>query len=188
MDRRAKIIEQIQKNGEEKIAEINEKAQNEVNEILARAKSEQKATVEQELKLYEKKNKNQIKRTQKDNLMQQNIKILQEKNNLIDKIFDDVLENLKALKAKEYKQFISNLLEKAENGDEVVISSRKGEKTMIEALPVFKKKKLKVKDVCPKMSGGVVICNKICDVDYSFEGLIKEKKEQSIQRVAKLLF
>ena len=53
---------------------------------------------------------------------------------------------------------------------------------------MFKQKELKLGKELKDISGGVIISNKVCDKDFSFEALIKEKRENSIKQVAQSLF
>ena len=103
-------------------------------------------------------------------------------------MFESLKQNFINLDDDTYEKFLAAALEKADVGDEVNYSSRDGEAKLISNLPAFKQKQLRLVKVINSISGGVVLSNAVCDKDLSIEGLIKEKRENSIRHVASLLF
>lgn len=188
MIREQKLINKILSDGKRQSSSIVKNAEKEANEMLQKAKQEESEFVKEQLKIEKQKNKQQLEFSQSLNNLEKNKVVLKAKTQIIDDVFSLVLQKLQNLKATEYTKFLSDVLKKANKGDGLIISKRKGEEEKFKKLAIFKEKKLSIEKTTDKFSGGVIIVGKVYDLDFSFESLVKQKYENSISKVAKLLF
>lgn len=188
MVREQKLINKILSDGKKKADDVLKNAEKEADKILAEAKQKEAEFVKQQIKAEKQQNQQQLEFSQSLNNLEKNKIVLKAKAEIIDDVFAIVLKKLQSLKPAEYTKFLSGVLKNAKTGDSLIISSKKGEKEKISKLPVFKTKKLSVAKQDDKISGGVIIVGKVYDLDFTFESLVQEKYENSLTKVAKLLF
>ena len=182
------FIQNIISDGNKKSRAIISQASAEAEKIMREAESSENEFERENVAQITKENEERLVLAKNSTVFKLNKLILKEKNVLIDKVFEIVLEKFKKLDESKYRKFLECALNNAENGDEVNYSARKNEAKTISGLKVFREKELKLGQELKDISGGVIISNKVCDKDFSFEGLIKEKRENSIKQVAQSLF
>lgn len=107
--------------------------------------------------------------------------ILDKKKEIIDSVFEKVKQKLATLKDSERKKYLQKLAEKAKN--EIEIATIYCSKKDIKFLEDFNCKET-------ESTGGVIAENKDKSVriDYSFETILSDIKENLIQEIAKKLF
>jgi len=188
MEDMEKLIQTIISEGNKKAKQILADAENQADSILKSAQEREAKFIDEQVALAKQENENKLKLAKSSAVYRLNKLLLKEKNDIIDNVFSSLLERFCALSENQYEDFLSAVLDKANVGDEINYSKRPGEAKRISNLAVFKQKQLRLGKVIDNVSGGVVISNSVCNKDFSFEGLIKEKRENSIRHVAGLLF
>lgn len=115
---------------------------------------------------------------------------LAKKQQAISYVMEKVDEKLRKLDKKSYLKLIERLItESADEGDEILLSGDGViSSTDIKAMPVVTEKKLIVKKEKGDFLGGVKLIGKICDKDLSFDGLIKNAREEYVAKIAEKLF
>jgi len=183
-----KLIQTIISEGNKKAQKIVSDANSEADSILSKANERESKFVAEQVALIKEENENKLRLAKSSTVYRLNKQLLRVKNEIVENVFVILLQKLQNLEDKQYEKFLSSALQKADYGDEIDYSSRSGEAKRISNLKIFNEKKLKLGRVLNQISGGVVISNNVCNKDFSFEGLIKEKRENSIRHVAGLLF
>ena len=183
-----KLIQTIISEGNKNAKKIVDNAQAEADKILSEANKRENDFILGQLDLIKADNETRLKLAKNSTIYRLNKQLLNEKNKIIDCVFESLKQNFINLDDDTYEKFLAAALEKADVGDEVNYSSRDGEAKLISNLPAFKQKQLKLGKVINSISGGVILSNAVCNKDLSIEGLIKEKRENSIRHVASLLF
>lgn len=115
---------------------------------------------------------------------------LKAKQDLLDKVFNRVLEKLCSLDKQSYLRLVKKLIEQnAERGDTIVLSRDKVLNTTdIEKLEVVNKLALVVSQTQGDFDGGIMLKNSVCDKDLTFKTLVKEVKEEKASLIANILF
>lgn len=188
MTRETKLVKKLLADGEKQAENIVIESQKQAEDIISNAKIKEDEYLNEQLKIVNNEQKNRIEIAKSISFIDKNKIFLQAQNELVDQVFDLTLQKLREMKATEYTKFLKNILKFAEKGDKLIISSNKGEKEKIQKLDAYKDKKLSILEVSDKISGGVIIVGEKYDQDFSFESLVKEKKEKSLIQVSKLLF
>jgi V/A-type H+-transporting ATPase subunit E len=124
--------------------------------------------------------------------------ILSEKQNIIEDVFNSVLENVLNLNDKDYHKFIKKLiLDNIEKGDETIFigTSNKSKiskefiKDINEELKINGKKgELKLSSAYLSIKGGIIIGFGNVQKNVSLELLIKKVREESEMQISKILF
>jgi V/A-type H+/Na+-transporting ATPase subunit E len=186
--REQKIVNKIISLGKNEASEIITNAENHAKELIVKAEKDQKDILAKDLKEIEIENNKrlEIEKTQRN--LETSKAVLIEKRKIIDEIFDNVLVSLRNLKSKDYTEFLKGALSNAKMGDSLIVSKNVGEKAKIEKLAIFSKKKLSIAKTSSEFSGGVIIFNDDYELVFTFESLVKEKKEKSISDIAKKIF
>ncbi|MBR4270418.1 MAG: hypothetical protein IKQ31_01920 [Clostridia bacterium] len=182
------FIQTIISDGNKKSRAIINQANQDAEKILREAEQAENEFVKSNVDDITKENEERLVLAKNSTVFKLNKLILKEKNVLINRVFELVLDKFKRLDDNKYRAFLESALKYAENGDEINYSSRKDDSKRISSLKIFKEKNLSLGKELKDISGGIIISNKVCDKDFSFEGLIKEKKENSIKQVAQSLF
>ena len=115
---------------------------------------------------------------------------LKAKQDIISKVFDEVLAKLCALKKADYLKLVEEkMIESAEIGDTVVLS-KDGVLTDkdVSGLKVFSDKKLSVSKDKGEFIGGVYLEGEKCDKDLTFSSIVEEKRGELTATVAEELF
>lgn len=117
-------------------------------------------------------------------------KVLGAKRELIDEVFARALEKAQNFPKARYAEIVSRLLEEnAEEGDTVVLSRFAPlSQSEIEALPVFRARKLRFGGADGAFAGGLFLSNETCDKDLSFEALIAADRVSLESDVVEILF
>ncbi len=181
------LIQTIITEGNKKAKKIVDKANADAEKILSEANARESEFIASQVELIKADNTTRLKLAKNSTIYRLNKQLLNEKNKIIDKVFEKLKQNFIDLDDETYEKFLVAALEKADVGDEVNYSNKAGEAKRISNLAAFKQKQLRLGKVID-ISGGVVLSNSVCNKDLSIEGLIKEKRENSIRHVASLLF
>ena len=171
------IIEEAEKRAKQ----IIEDGKKEADSITAKAKEQIKGY---KAKLREDEN-NLILNLEKMKIAQTRSEIkkqlLDKKKSVIDSVFEEAIKKIKNFPDKKRRQYLENLLEKAKKELDIarIYCSKKDSKFLkdIECVP-------------EDITGGLIAENKesTMRIDYSFDTILENIKENSLQEVAKILF
>ncbi|MDE6274449.1 MAG: hypothetical protein K2L87_05315 [Clostridiales bacterium] len=115
--------------------------------------------------------------------------LLSEKRGVIDTVYARALEKLLGLSEKETLTLCARLLdEHAEEGDELVFAENFRFAQAVSALPVVKKKKLKVSPKYAKIDGGFMLCGKNSDKNLSYGAILAMDREEKQAEIASVIF
>ena len=189
MDRDKKLIAKILADAELKKQYILQDAKDKASAYLKEKEDAEKEFLHKEINAIKESFNKQLEKEKDITYVERSKEILKAKQNILLDIFDLALKKLQNLPDKEYKQFLQKVLENnADAGDSIIVAEDSKQRNMIEKLPVFKSKKLKISSEKRNISGGVIITSKICEKDFSFEGLLEDKYQESFVKIAKQLF
>lgn len=193
MNDKSKIINKIIDNAKTKSKEIIDLANAEKSEILKKAKQEAK-----EYRLKTLPNSNELldslveKGRILSNLEAKKI-ILSKKKEIIDEVFDLVVQDFKTKKSeKEYSLLVENMIkENAEDGDLIQFSSMDKaifNDKFIQSLSKKFNLKLKLNQDYGKFKGGVLITNKNCDKNLTLEVELSSMRSLIESNIANTIF
>ncbi|MEM2239268.1 MAG: V-type ATP synthase subunit E family protein [Candidatus Bathyarchaeia archaeon] len=199
------FIKRIRMRREEEAQEILKKAEEEAMKIIEAAKEEAriKALKEAERIVQEAESKSiMMKRIAETKArLTYRLRILQEKNKLIEAVFENVMEFLKekVVPSAEYEKILEKLILEAAvaigGGELKVILSKPCQLDFENLAKVVEEKtgvKTKFETILKPMSfiGGALVTNKDESVifDNTFEGRIKRMKKDLIREVSRILF
>jgi vacuolar-type H+-ATPase subunit E/Vma4 len=181
-----KIIERIKKDSEKEINLIYKDVEKQKAIILETFKKE--ATLESEKIISSGKNQAEnIKKILISKVSQDTKReIMKEREKIINKCFTNAQDYLSKLKGAEYKNIVKKLIEaglKKIDGKCTIIISRDIDKELAEKIG------LKVGGKT-EATGGIILksSDDKITLDYTFEGLLKRKKDEIRIKVGKLLF
>lgn len=190
MDSKEVIIGKITAEAEEKSQKIAEKAESDVQKLIAAAnvyadELKQKLNAE-----YSAEEVEAVRRRKTVAVLDAKKLVLQAKQEVLTEVFNRAEEKLHNLSKPEYVALCKKLLEEnAENGDEVVLSSDGVlSPEDIKGLKVYADKNLTVAKGLGGFIGGLQLVGKICDKDLSFKAIIRAKKDESSAKLAEELF
>jgi len=181
-----KIIEQIKKDSEKEIKKIEKESDEEIQKInnVAKKKSEEEVD---KIKLHGKKEAENEKKILISQAHQElNRKLMNEREEMIDKCFYKALEKLKNFSKSEYQHICENLMEK---GMQTISGEKRVYISRIQDKEIAKKLGLDIAGEI-KSIGGIIITSKDgkITVDNTFEGIIKREKQKIRNKVGKILF
>lgn len=180
------ILKKIKKETEEKIKKIEEEAKEEIKKIeenyhkkIEMKKNEILSEVKEEV------NK-KIRQAQINISLETKNLILLKKQEILENLYQEVLNDLSNLNEKDYLKLISLLIKKCPEKGEIIPAQGKEEITQRAILE--SKKNLTLSDKSLPIKGGFVFSSENLEIDNSFENLIKIVREKTEIEVAKILF
>lgn len=181
-----KILEQIKKDSEKEINQILKEAEKQTASIIDIARKE--AEIESEKILSRGKNQSEnIKKILVSKATQDaKREIMKAREKIIEECFAKAQRRLSALKEAEYKKIVANLMEdgrKKLDGQCTIVVSRDIDRKIAKSMG------LKVTGTV-EASGGVILKSGDggINLDNTFEGILKRKKDEIRIKVGKLLF
>lgn len=175
------VKEEILNSARSDSGKIIEEAKNEAQQILSKAT---KRVTEYKNKLKEDKKK-LIENLEKMKIAQARSEakklILEKKKGIIDTVFEKSKQKLASLSDNEREKYIQKLIEKAKNEMEIVtVYCNKKDKKFLQDFECQE----------TDIIGGVIVENKdrSIRIDYSFETMLDNVKEASLQEISKILF
>jgi V/A-type H+-transporting ATPase subunit E len=193
-----KIKEKILQDADSKANEILEKARLQAKETIEKANEKAAARVKEisQKSDYDTSEKKRIINSIVELEMRKDI--LATKQQLIEEVFDKVLEKLNNLEDSKYEQVIFDMLiASVESGEEVVVMSESGKKKLSadfigkvnKALEAAGKKgKIKISDETRDISGGFILMGQGVEVNNSFEAIIRLHRDEIEPKVAEIFF
>lgn len=176
LDEANKTIKEIEKNGEEKIAQINA----EWNDKL-------KERREQILAIAQRKADQKIQQTQFKLQAQTKMEILTRKQKIIDKVFDSAVKKLQALDNNQYVELMTNLIAYPTSDEGKLVSAQNKEPLLKKALHKSGKNYELLAETL-KTSGGFFFRSKNVDMDFTFAALVSNAKEKTTLEINRVLF
>lgn len=164
-----KILEQAQKEADHIIHIAQEQAEKELNSARALATAEaEKATA----KVFS------------GAKMEAKKMILSQKQKCLEDTMEQIKQKLFSQSPVEYEKTIISMLEKAEQGEEIILS----EKDINLLKKTLEEKGYIVSDETRDISGGFIVKKGEIEYNYSFEAIFAVEKEQIEQIIAEILF
>ncbi|MCX7778859.1 MAG: V-type ATP synthase subunit E [Patescibacteria group bacterium] len=180
------ILKKIKKETEEKIKEIEERNREEVRKLEEKYRAEIEKRKSEILAETEAEVQKRIQQTQiRLNLETKNL-LLQKKQEILDNIYQEVLDELSNLSDSDYQKLILNLLKRCPERGEIIPAQnreRVTEKAIAES-----KKKFHLAKKSLAIKGGFIFSSENLEIDNSFENLIKIIREKTEIEVSKILF
>lgn len=188
MDGKQNIIDKILLDAQTQCEQILQQANQKADDIRNKAQQ----TIDKQLEQLQEKLKQDsvdiVNNTLSNARLDASKYALQQKQQLIDKVFQECYNKLVALQGKEYQQFVVSLLRQyAENG-EIVRIRKEDSKLITQDLISSCGKQLTLSKEYIDIDGGVVLEGNGYDKNLSLSMLIKYQREQHELSVAKILF
>ena len=192
MNNKEVIIEKIIKDAIDVSNDNISKAQKEADEILAAANKTAKEYADAQLPKGDVQAEEIItRRAMVANLDCKRI-TLSKKTEIVDSIFNSVADYMRKKDKKTYLALITNMIKKsASDGDVVVICEKDKDiitQKEIDAISKDAKKKLTLSKTFGDFDGGVMLCGEKFDKNLTFELEFEQIKEESEEKLAKILF
>ena len=193
-----KIKQKIMQDAEAKTNEILEKARLQAKEIVEKAKQKAEARAKEisQKSAYDVSEKKRIINSIVELEMRKDI--LAAKQQLINEVFEKVLERLNNLDNDRYEQIIFEMLMASiDSGDEeIVMSEARKEKLSADFVNKLnkaleregKKGNIKLSDETRDISGGFVLKSQGVEVNNSFEAVIRLYRDEIEPKVAEIFF
>jgi len=181
-----KIIEKINKDSEKEVAQILNDAKKQANSILNNAKKDANSEAKKIISEGKKQEENLRKILLSKANQELKRDVMNAREHIIEECFTKAHHELSILKGKKYEEVIERLVKNGcakIEGKCNILSSRKIDREIAKKLGL---------EVIGRVetAGGVVIKssdNKIT-LDYTFDGILKHKKDEIRRKVGKLLF
>lgn len=182
------IIEQIKKENQKKIDEINEeydKKMKKLDKEFEDMKQEAKAATDNQVATNSKKIMNKMTTVAK---MEAKNKLLQEKRELMDEIFEGALNSL--AESDDYKKLVKDLLVHSKiDGDDVKVVPAKGKEAETKEALSDSGKDYEMADKSADIKAGFILVSGKVEVDNSFESILNKQLKDEIElEIAKTLF
>ncbi|PIU63650.1 MAG: hypothetical protein COS84_09430 [Armatimonadetes bacterium CG07_land_8_20_14_0_80_40_9] len=191
------IVSKIIGDAELEAARVEKEATKEAEKIIQSAEGEAKSLKDELLSNAEDSAKQQKERIVAMAELEARKELLGEKQKLIEEAFQKALESLINLDDEKYQRLIEKLIiESANSGDErVIISSKDKERITQEFIDKVnanliregKKGELKLEEKLRDFKGGFIFKIGRKEETYTFEALLKSKREELEKEVAKIL-
>jgi len=193
-----KITGKIIADSEIKAKEIEAAALIQIEEIKLRTEKEKESKISELKKQLEIDfiQKSRIYESRRD-LKSRNA-LLETKQNLIEEVFSKAIEQICQLEATEYQKIVKKmLLEATETGTEEVLISQKDSSIITddliesinkELILSGKDGKIKLSKQYSDISGGFLLKNADININYSFESLLRSKRDALEPELAEILF
>jgi len=181
-----KIIEQIKIDSEKEIKKIEKELDKEIQKIKSISKKESEEEVDKIKSQGKKEAQNEKKILISQAHQELNRKLMNTREEMIDKCFNNALEKLKNLTKSEYQKISENLMKK---GMQKISGERKVYISRIQDKEIAKKLGIVVAGEIESI-GGIIIASKDgkITVDNTFEGIIKREKQKIRNKIGKILF
>jgi len=188
MDRKQKILNAIKQDGENAAANVLDKAKMEAKANETQARIRANNLIKERADAVETKCQEVFLNAKELSVMDQSMQVLAAKNRVVNKVFGEVIKDIKSLPRTKYEKFILALIEKhAEDGDVVTVSKEDKIEDVLKKADVYKKLHLKIQ-VAEDFVGGVILENEYCVKDLTIENIVAEKRRELIVSLSKKLF
>jgi len=185
------IIDKIIKDAEIKATAMINEAKDKAEESLAAVTNDCEIYKKQSKKDSEKAVQDLLSRAQTVAELDVKKMLLGAKAQVVDKVFERVLEKLKGLDEKNYLKLLLGMLKYAEDGDVITISKREEKILTKEAVDKYAKDKgikLSLAKKLGDFDGGMILSSKGVDKNLTFEIEVSLLREEIEMQIAKELF
>ncbi len=118
--------------------------------------------------------------------------MLSKKTEIVDSVFNSVADYMRKKDKKTYLALITNMIKKSASDNDVVVICEKDKDIItqkeIDAISKEAKKKLTLSKTFGDFDGGVMLCGEKFDKNLTFELEFEQIKEESEEKLAKILF
>ncbi len=192
MNNKEVIIEKIIKDAVDVSNDNISKAQKEADEILAAANKTAKEYADAQLPKGDVQAEEIItRRAMVANLDCKRI-TLSKKTEIVDSVFNSVADYMRKKDKKTYLALITKMIKKSASDGDIVVISKKDKDIItqkeIDAISKDSKKKLTLSKTFGDFDGGVMLCGEKFDKNLTFELEFEQIKEESEEKLAKILF
>lgn len=184
------IIEKIIKDAINKANSTSEEANTKASEIIEVANNDARIYIEKNMQESYLERDDIIKRKISAANLETRKMILKTKQDLISQAFEEAVIEIKSNPSK-YKVLIAKMIEKAEDGDKIVISKEDKDfisDTFVQEVLAKKKIKASVSDTYGDFSGGIIIKGKYADKNMSLEVELAGIRDEKEPEIVNLLF
>ncbi len=182
------ILEQIKKETQEKLDKISEehaKAVEKVEKEFEKMMKDAEEEMDEQVAANSEKIMNKMVTHAK---MEAKNKLLSEKRELMDAIFDEALEALGS--SSDYEKLMTELLKHCEiDGDDVKVIPAKGKEDVTKAALSASGKSYQMADKSADIKGGFILDSKKIEIDNSFESILNKQLRDDLElEVAQTIF
>jgi vacuolar-type H+-ATPase subunit E/Vma4 len=182
------ILEQIKKETEEKINTLkkeHDKKMKEIDSKFGALKKEAGKEMNEQVKVNSKKILNKMSTVAK---MEAKNKLLKEKRELLDVIFETALEKLAS--SGDYQKMLTGLLKHSElSGEGITVVPAKGKESDTKAAVENSGKNYRIAERSAAIKGGFILKSDKIEIDNSFESILNKQLRDDLElEVAKTLF
>lgn len=182
------ILEQIKEETEDKLNTLkkeHDKKMKEIDDKFSALKKEAETGMDEQVKTNSKKILNKMTTVAK---MEAKNKLLKEKRELLDAIFDETLKKL--VSSSGYKRLITGLLKASKlEGEGITVVPAKGKESETKAAVEASGKSYKVSEKSADVKGGFILKSDKIEIDNSFESILNKQLRDDLElEVAKTLF
>lgn len=178
------VTKEILDNSKKEVDRILNEGREEAEKIMQQARD----SIESHKKQVEEDAMKSVDNIEKREISAANFEIkkgkLDKKKEIIDKVFESVRQEMEKLPERKREEYLKKLFEKASKDIEICyVYANEADKDSVKKIKGTDFKKAEI-------IGGLIAENKelTMKVDYSFEELLKNIKEKSLQELAKILF
>ena len=179
------IFKKIKKETEEKVKKIEEEGRKEIEKIEKKYQEEIEKKRKKILDLVKKDAEKKIRQEEIKLLLETRNLILMKKREILDNLYQEILDELSKIEDEKYLDLILKLLKNCPSQGEIIPA--KGREKITQEAIERANKKLTLKDGLP-IKGGFIFVSDDLEIDNSFENLIKIVREKTEIEVAKILF
>ena len=182
------ILDKIKEETDAKINEINEQYKAKLSALEAdfkEKKEKAKAEMDEQVAVNSKRILNKMETVAK---MEAKNKLLKEKRELLDTIFEEALNALVA--AENYQDMVTTLLKHSQiKGDDVIVVPAKGKEDVTASALSASGKPYKMADKPADIKGGFILQSDKIEIDNSFESILNKQLRDDLELdIAKMLF
>ncbi len=182
-DIRNSILEEARKNADNYYSEGLKKVEAVKNEWIEKIENRKNEL----MKSAEKKINQKIQQVQFRNQTKHNAQVIQEKYAKIDKVYDLAMQQLVSQSTEEQLSFLIKIINKLPDGEGEIIPSDSSKDLLRKAIEKSNKSLL-ISDNSFESKGGFIYKSKQIEMNYSFENIIHELRQQTETEVIQKLF
>lgn len=184
MGNEQKIVDKILADAHAEAEAVLAEAKKEADAIVAEAEDRSEKEMASLLKLAEAEAAKAAAKEISGADMQAKKSVLAKKQEILTGVINEAIEGLQALSGGEYIKTVVSMVENAETGEEIIISSK--EREALSA--VLAEKGYTVSNEIRDIGGGFIVKKGEIEYNYSFDSIISVEREAVEQAAAKILF
>ena len=191
------ITSRILQEADKEVEEIRRRASNQVEDIRVSYDAICKSAKEEILQNAAEKAKDQKRRTEGASALDHRKAVLQQKQEMIDRAFETAEEKMRLLPKEKQIDFLSRIAVENAKGTEIVLLNEKDKNELGEELlkamnnrmlESGKAGKMVLSEQTGSFSGGMVLIDGNMEQNYSYEVLLRSRREEMALEVSRILF